>query len=75
MDYITTRSSCIEFNNNEKILKDYFGVASIEVQDIIDTCIQLLEENNDLKRNIEENYVEKQFDPYEEYGISENNFH
>lgn len=64
-----------EFKDNEQILKDYFGDTSIDVQDLIDGFIEVLEENNDLKKQIEENYEPKHIDPYEEYGISENDFY
>ncbi len=65
----------IEFRDNEQMLKDYFGDISIEVQDLLDGFIQVLEENNELRTQIEENYEPKYIDPYEEYGMSENDFH
>lgn len=75
MDYIIARSSHIEFRDNEQILKDYFGDTSIEVQDILDAFVQVLEENEELQIRMQEDYEQKHIDPYEEYGISESDFH
>ena len=73
----------IEFNEYETELKDFFGDTSIELIDILDACTNLIienkrlvEENEELERRLEESFTpEKEVDYYEEYGLSENDFH
>jgi len=73
----------IEFNEYETELKDFFGDTSIELIDILDACTNLIienkrlvEENEELERRLEESFTpEKEVDYYEEYGLSESDFH
>lgn len=73
----------VEFNEYETELKDFFGDTSIELIDILDACTNLIienkklvEENEALERTLEERFEpEKTVDYYEEYGLSESDFH
>lgn len=71
----TTRDKYVEFYNNEKELKSFFGDTDVQVGDILDAMTELIIENNELQRKLEEDYVQKETNPYEEYGLSENDFH
>lgn len=59
----------------DKDLIEYFGEDGVSVYDLLDSVRSLLEEKNDLERKLEEEYEPKKIDPYEEYGISESDFH
>lgn len=72
------------YENQETAIKLLNKV--VELQKIIDEQENKIEqlkddvehwkdEYNRLQRDLEENYVEKPFDPYSEYGISERDFH
>lgn len=72
----------IEFNEYETELKELFGDTSVELIDILDACTNLIienkklvEENEELERRLEEDYRPKDVDYYEEYGLSEDDFH
>lgn len=72
----------IEFNEYETELKELFGDTSVELIDILDACTNLIienkklvEENEELERRLEEDYQPKDVDYYEEYGLSEDDFH
>lgn len=73
----------IEFNEYETELKEFFGDTSIELIDILDATTNLLVENQELanrieelERELEERFTpEKEVDYYEEYGLSESDFH
>ena len=72
----------IEFNEYETELKELFGDTSVELIDILDACTNLIienkklvEENEELEHRLEEDYQPKEIDYYEEYGLSENDFH
>lgn len=65
---------------------DYLGeqlcVDLIELEELVDkfsnaldTIEELKTEIEDLQRDIEQNYTHIPFDPYDEYGISEDMFH
>lgn len=45
------------------------------IEDLIYEIEHWKEQYEDLKQEIEENYQQKPFNPYEEYGISESDFH
>lgn len=47
----------------------------VMIQDLICEVESLQELIQDMKEDIAENYERKPFDPYEEYGISEKDFH
>ena len=56
-------------------LINLFNSSEVQVCDLVDTIYSLLEEKKDLERKLEEEYEPKKIDPYEEYGISESDFH
>ena len=45
------------------------------IYDLVDAYDVLLEKYCDLQEDLKENYEPKKFDPYQEYGISESDFH
>ena len=57
---------------------DYLLVFSEAVNNMLEDMLveynRKVEEINDLKQDIEDNYEPKKIDPYEEYGISRNDF-
>ena len=57
--------------------KDYVTIENLlsVIEDLSWEIEHYKEEIKDLKRDINENYELKKFDPYEEYGISEYMFH
>ena len=57
------------------LMRDYFGDTELDLEDIINAFEEILTENEELKRKIEEDYQPKHIDYYEEYGMSENDFH
>lgn len=46
----------------------------VALEDLITTYEALEEQYDDLKRDLEENYEEKNVDPYEFYGVSRSDF-
>lgn len=75
MGEYTTREKYIEFYENEKELKDFFGDTDIMVGDVLEAMTNLIIEHNELQRKLEEDYVQREIDPYDEYGLNENDFH
>lgn len=76
------RDITVEFNQYEIELKDFFGDTSVELIDILDACTQLIienkrltEENESLECRLEDDYQFNKVDYYEEYGLSEDDFH
>ena len=45
------------------------------IEELQDKYESLQEEFEDYKKDVDENYEQKPFNPYEEYGISESDFH
>lgn len=58
----------------DKDLIEYFNEDGISVWDLINEFRSVLAEKEQLKNNLEENYVQKEIDPYAEFGISERDF-
>ena len=56
-------------------LIEFFGEDSVSVWDLIDSFRSLLAEKEELQRKLDEDYELKKIDPYEEFGISESDFH
>ena len=70
-----SRDGYIKLTEFEKQLIDFFGTDEVEIIDILDALSNKISENEELERKLEEDYVQKNVDYYEEYGISENDFH
>ena len=70
-----SRDGYIKLTEFEKQLIDFFGTDKVEIIDILDALSSKISENEELERKLEEDYVQKNVDYYEEYGISENDFH
>ena len=70
-----SRDGYIKLTETEKQLIDFFGTDEVEIIDILDALSSKISENEELERKLEEDYVQKNVDYYEEYGISENDFH
>lgn len=58
----------------DKDLIEYFNEDGISVWDLINEFRSVLAEKEQLEKNLEENYVQKEIDPYAEFGISERDF-
>lgn len=56
-------------------LINLFDSSELQVCDLVDAIYSLLDEKKELERKLEEEYEPKKIDPYEEYGISESDFH
>lgn len=63
------------FDEKDEQLIELFGSNQVQVRDLIDEIYTLLEKNEELETKIEEEYEPKKINPYEEYGISESDFH
>ena len=63
------------FYEKDEQLIELFGSNQVQVRDLIDEIYTLLEKNEELETKIEEEYEPKKINPYEEYGISESDFH
>ena len=63
------------FDEKDEQLIELFGSNQVQVTDLIDEIYTLLEKNEELETKIEEEYEPKKINPYEEYGISESDFH
>lgn len=61
--------------NDGTLLQEYFGDTELDIDDLINGFEEVLRENEELKRKLEEDYQPKPVDLYEEYGLSENDFH
>ena len=70
-----SRDGYIKLTEIEKELIDFFGTDEVEIIDILDALSSKISENEELERKLEEDYVQKNVDYYEEYGISEDDFH
>ena len=70
-----SRNGYIKLTEFEKQLVDFFGSDEVEIVDILDALSCEIAKNEELERKLEEDYVQKNVDYYEEYGISENDFH
>ena len=70
-----SRDGYIKLTEIEKQLIDLFGTDKVEINDILDDLSSKISENEELERKLEEDYEPKKVDYYEEYGISENDFH
>lgn len=70
-----SRDGYIKLTDIEKQLIDFFGTDEVEIIDILDALSSKISENEELERKLEEDYVQKNVDYYEEYGISEDDFH
>ena len=70
-----SRDGYIKLTETEKQLIDFFGTDEVEIIDILDALSSKISENEELERKLEEDYVQKNVDYYEEYGISEDDFH
>ena len=61
--------------NDGTLLRDYFGDTELYIEDIINGFEEVLRENEELKRKLEEDYQPKDIDYYDEYGLTEDDFH
>ena len=60
---------------DNKELIEYLGTNEITEEELIYSFEKLLMEYNELQEDMNENYERKEFDPYLEYGLNENDFH
>ena len=67
-DYEASKSDDEEYAN---LYRDIDNI----IYDLVEEYDVLEEKYCDLKEDIKENYELKRFNPYEEYGLDESNFH
>lgn len=70
-----SRNGYIKLCDYEQSLINFFGTDEVEIIDILDALSNEITKNEELERKLEEDYEPKKVDYYEEYGISENDFH
>lgn len=71
----------IYINVEETWLERKLGVKMISIEQLIDMLDSKIDEVDELKEkieemqnDIEENYIRKQFNPYDEYGLNKEDF-
>lgn len=57
------------------LIQEFFGNTEIDIEDLINGFEEVLRQNKELERKLEEDYQPKEIDYYEEYGLSEDDFH
>lgn len=70
----------VDYDINWEDAENINGTISVEslyymVEDLIYELERQKEKYEELEEDLKENYEPKPFDPYEEYGINENDFH
>ena len=73
--YATINDDYMIEPNEGTLLKDFFGDTQLDLQDLINAFEEVLRENEELKRKLEEDYQPKEINYYDEYGLSEDDFH
>ena len=73
--YATINDDYMIEPNDGTLLKDYFGDTELYIEDVINGFEEVLRENEELKRKLAEDYQPKDVDYYDEYGLSEDDFH
>ena len=61
--------------NDGTLIQEYLGNTPVYLEDVINALEEVLAENKELERKLNEDYQPKEIDYYEEYGISEDEFH
>lgn len=73
---VTGTTSDIVWLNKEEKSGYWFGESMFSmIEELLMEIDRLKEVNEDLIQDRDENYEPKKFNPYNEYGISEDNFH
>lgn len=61
--------------NDGTLIQEYLGNAPVYLEDVINALEEVLAENKELERKLNEDYQPKEIDYYDEYGLSEDDFH
>lgn len=61
--------------NDGTLIQEYLGNTPVYLEDVINALEEVLAENKELERKLNEDYQPKEIDCYDEYGLSENDFH
>lgn len=61
--------------NDGTLIQEYLGNTPVYLEDVINALEEVLAENKELERKLNEDYQPKEIDYYDEYGLSENDFH
>ena len=61
--------------NEGTLIQEYLGNTVVELEDIINALEEVLAENKELERKLNEDYQPKEIDYYEEYGLNEDDYH
>lgn len=57
------------------LLQEFFGDTVLDLEDLINAFEEVLGQNKELERKLEEDYQQKDVDYYEEYGLCEDDYH
>ena len=61
--------------NEGTLIQEFFGNTVVELEDMINALEEVLAENKELERKLNEDYQPKEIDYYEEYGLNEDDYH
>jgi phage shock protein A len=61
--------------NDGTLIQEYLGNTPVYLEDVINALEEVLAENKELERKLNEDYQPKEIDYYDEYGLSEDDFH
>lgn len=61
--------------NDGTLIQEYLGDSPVYLEDVVNALEEVLAENKELERKLNEDYQPKDVDYYDEYGINENDFH
>lgn len=61
--------------NDGTLIQEYLGNTPVYLEDVINALEEVLAENKELERKLNEDYQPKEIDYYDEYGLNENDFH
>ena len=61
--------------NDGTLIQEYLGNTPVYLEDVINALEEVLVQNKELERKLNEDYQPKEINYYEEYGLNENDFH
>ena len=73
--YMTFDDDQMLVPNNGTLIQEYLGDSPVYLEDVINALEEVLAENKELERKLNEDYQPKEIDYYDMYGINENDFH
>ena len=61
--------------NDGTLIQEYLGNTPVYLEDVINALEEVLVQNKELERKLNEDYQPTEIDYYDEYGLSEDDFH